>query len=123
MKKFTGVCLITRDVPRLGAFYRDLLEVEMQGDQVHAELFTEGAGLFIFSEDGMEQMAPRSMQGAGHGSFTIEFQVEDVDKEAGRLLRMGVPIVKQPTTYSWGRRAVWFRDPDGNIVNFYQIVK
>ena len=119
MKKFTGLCLITPDVLRLSAFYRDLLEVEMQGDQVHAELATQGAGLYVFAENGMEQMAPRSMQGAGHGSFTIEFQVEDVDSEHERLLKMGVPIVKPPTTYPWGRRAVWFRDPDGNIVNFY----
>jgi len=123
MRKFTGLCLITRDVLRLSAFYRDLLEVEMHGDQVHAELFTQGAGLAIFAEDGMEQMAPHSMQGAGYGSFTIEFQVENVDREAERLLRMGVPIIKQPTTYPWGRRSTWFRDPDGNIVNFYEVVK
>ena len=30
-----------------------------------------------------------------------------------------MPIVKPPTTQPWGRRSVWFRDPDGNIVNFY----
>jgi len=123
MKKFTGLCLITRDVLKLSAFYRDLLGVELQGDQVHAELFTQGAGLAIFAEDGMEQLAPGSMQSAGHGSFTIEFQVEDVDQEYVRLLQMGVSIVNPPTTYPWGRRAVWFRDPDGNIVNFYMVVK
>jgi len=123
MRKFTGICLITRDVLRLSTFYRDVLEVEMQGDQVHAELLTEGAGLAIFTEDGMEQMAPHSMQGAGHGGFTIGFQVEDVDREYERLLKMGVPIVKPPATYPWGSRSAWFRDPDGNIVDFYQIVK
>lgn len=63
------------------------------------------------------------MQDAGHGSFTIEFQVEDVDIEYEHLLNMGVPIVNPPTTYPWGRRAVWFRDPDGNIVNFYMVIK
>ncbi len=123
MKKLTGLCLITHDVLRLSTFYRDLLQVEMQGDQIHSELFTQGAGLYIFLETQMEQMAPGSLQGAGHGSFTIEFQVEDVDLEYERILKMGAPIVKPPTTYPWGRRAVWFRDPDGNIVNFYKVVK
>jgi uncharacterized glyoxalase superfamily protein PhnB len=123
MKKFTGMCLITHQVLRLSLFYRDLLGVEMQGDQTHAELFTQEAGLSIFSAEGMEQLAPASMQGAGHGSFTLEFQVEGVDREYERLLEMGVPIVKPPTTYPWGRRATWFRDPDGNIVNFYEIVR
>ena len=123
MKELTGLCLITHDVLRLSTFYRDLLQVELQGDQIHSELFTQGAGLYIFLETQMEQMAPGSLQGAGHGSFTIEFQVEDVDLEYERILKMGAPIVKPPTTYPWGRRAVWFRDPDGNIVNFYRVVK
>jgi uncharacterized glyoxalase superfamily protein PhnB len=123
VKELTGLCLITHDVLGLSIFYRDLLQVEMQGDQVHTELFTQGAGLYIFLETQMEQMAPGSLQGAGHGSFTIEFQVEDVDLEYERILKMGVPIVKPPTTYPWGRRAAWFRDPDGNIVNFYTVIK
>ena len=38
-------------------------------------------------------------------------------------LAVGALIVKPPTTYPWGRRAVWFLDPDGNIVNFYKVVK
>jgi catechol 2,3-dioxygenase-like lactoylglutathione lyase family enzyme len=36
-----------------------------------------------------------------------------------RLLTEGVEIVKPPTTQPWGRRSVWFRDPDGNVVSFY----
>ena len=52
----------------------------------------------------------------------IEFEVEDVDQEFERLQAMNVEIVKPPTTQPWGRRSVWFRDPDGNIVNFYASV-
>jgi predicted enzyme related to lactoylglutathione lyase len=109
-------------VPRLSAFYQEILGVAGEGDQTHVELFTQGAGMAIFSEAGMEGLAPNSMQGAGHGSFTLDFQVEDVDLEFERLQKMGVTIVKPPTTYPWGSRATWFRDPDGNIVNFYQVV-
>lgn len=123
MKNLTGICLITPDVPRLSAFYRDILQVEMEGDATHVELFTQGAGMAIFSTQGMEGLAPGSMQGAGHGSFTIEFQVESADAEFERLKKSGVTIIKPPTSYPWGRRAVWFRDPDGNIVNFYEVLK
>jgi hypothetical protein len=75
MKNFTGLCLITKDVFSLSTFYRDLLGVEMLGDPIHVKLFTQGAGLYIFSEAQMDLMAPGLLQGAGHGSFTIEFQV------------------------------------------------
>ncbi len=67
-------------------------------------------------------MAPGSMEGAGCGSFTIDLEVPDVDQEYEHLTYMGVPCVKPPETYPWGRRSAWFRDPDGNIVNCYSRV-
>ena len=73
----------------------------------------------IFSTDGMEKMAPGSTHETGSGSCNIEFEIEDVDGEHRRLTKMGVPIVKPPTTQPWGRRSFWFSDPDGNTVNFY----
>ena len=76
----------------------------------------------LFSSLGMEEMAPGSMLGVGYGGLTLEFQVEDVDQETARLTSLHVPLVKPPLTYPWGRRSAWFRDPDGNILNFYSIV-
>lgn len=63
-------------------------------------------------------MAPGSMENYGHGGFTIEFEVENVDDEYGRLKGLNVSIVKAPTVQPWACRSVWFRDPDGNTVNF-----
>lgn len=118
--RFNGICLVSRNVKRLREFYESALRVEAEGDDIHVKLETAGAVLSIFSESGMEQMAPGSMKDYGHGGFTTEFEVENVDDEYQRLKSMDVPIVKMPTTQKWGRRSVWFRDPDGNIVNFYQ---
>ncbi|MGW0420296.1 VOC family protein [Streptomyces sp. NPDC003015] len=39
-----------------------------------------------------------------------------------RLAAQGVEVLKPPTSQPWGRRSVWLRDPDGNIVNLYQEV-
>ncbi len=120
--KFAGICLITTSVPLLTQFYTQVLGVPAEGDESHAELQTAGASIAIFSIDGMEQMAPQSMQGAGHGSFTIGIQVDDVDAEYERLSRLGVEIVKLPASYPWGSRSFWFRDPDGNIVDFFALL-
>jgi uncharacterized glyoxalase superfamily protein PhnB len=35
---------------------------------------------------------------------------------------MGIKMVKPPQTHPWGARAFWFRDPDGNIVDFFSRV-
>ena len=117
--RFAGVCLITRNVSNLAAFYKKVLGVTAEGDDSHIELHTEEAVMTIFSVDGMESLAPQSMQGAGTGSFTIGFEVEDVDAEYEKLSVLGVEFVKLPTIHPWGTRSFWFRDPDGNIVNFF----
>ncbi|MBN1976763.1 MAG: VOC family protein [Anaerolineae bacterium] len=117
--KFAGICLITDNVPALADFYAKVLGVKAEGDGVHAELNTEGAGMAIFSAEGMESMASHSMQGAGRGSFTTMFEVKDVDAEYERLKALGVEFVMLPTTHPWGARSFWFRDPDGNIVDFF----
>lgn len=116
--KLTGVCLVTNDVTALSEFYSRVLCVPVEGDHIHAELKTEGAGMAIFSAVEMENMAPGSMHGAGGGNFTITFAVEDVDAEYARLKAMDIEFVKLPTTHPWGWRSFWFRDPEGNIVNF-----
>jgi uncharacterized glyoxalase superfamily protein PhnB len=120
--KFTGICLITRNVPTLADFYVRVLNAHSQGDETHVDLQVEGAGITIFSYEGMEGMAPHSMNGAGCGSITIGIEVEDVDVEYERLITLGVDILKPPATYPWGARSIWFRDPDRNIVDFYQII-
>ncbi|MBN1249231.1 MAG: VOC family protein [Anaerolineae bacterium] len=119
--RFTGICLITKDVRVLADFYTKVLGVEAVGDGTHVELRTQGAGLAIFSVEGMEQMAPGSMRGAGTGSIAIELEVADVDAEYERLKALGVVFVKPPQTHPWDARSFWFRDPDGNIVDFYMV--
>lgn len=120
--EFMGICLITKNVPALVEFYCKILKVEAEGDEVHAELKTEGASLTIFSEKGMEKMAPNSMVKAGHGNFTIGIKVKNIDDEFESLRDLGVEFVKLPETYSWGCRSFWFRDPDGNIINFMSVL-
>jgi catechol 2,3-dioxygenase-like lactoylglutathione lyase family enzyme len=117
--KFYEVCLITGNVPALADFYARVLGNTAKGDEQYAELNTDGALLAIFSINGMERMAPHSMQGAGYGSITLGFEVQDVDAEYERLKTLGVEFVLLPTTHPWGARSFWFRDPDGNIVDFF----
>jgi catechol 2,3-dioxygenase-like lactoylglutathione lyase family enzyme len=119
MRRFNGICVITNNVRQLREFYEHVLQVQAEGDDTFVAIPTTGATLSIFSEQGMEHMAAGSMKQAGNGRYTLEFEVADVDMEYERLRAMNIPIVKPPSTQSWGRRSVWFRDPDANIVNFY----
>ena len=116
--KFSGICLITEDVSALAGFYERIFNCQAEGDQAHAEIKIGGVEITIFSKAGMERLAPGSMEHAGYGSFTMGFAVDDVDAEYKRLSALGVEIVKNPTTHPWGCRSLWFRDPDGNLIDF-----
>ncbi len=117
--RLAAVGLITDDVPRLRAFYEAVLQRAAQGDDQYCYFQTETFQLSIGSTSGTEGMAPGSTRGTGTGRCVLEAQVEDADEEYRRVLALGAPIVMPPTTQPWGLRAVWFRDPDGNVVDFF----
>ena len=124
--RITGICLITPDVPRLCHFYARLLHGEPtpeSGETFAALALPVGdIALSFFTEEGMERMAPGIMAGAGRGAHTLEIRLDSdaaVDAAHDRLRREGVPVAKPPSTQPWGRRSVWVRDPDGNLVNLY----
>ncbi len=119
MKSLNSVCLITPDVQRLRAFYQSVLDVSAEGDDTFTTFSTPGAALTLFSTQGLDEMVSGLMAGSGVGNCFLEFEVEDVDKDYERLKALNVTVVKPPTTQPWGVRSVWFRDPNGNLVNFY----
>ena len=54
---------------------------------------------------------------------SLEFEVADVDQEYSRLQTIVKHWVKPPTAQPWGTRSIYFRDPDGNLIDFYAWVK
>jgi predicted enzyme related to lactoylglutathione lyase len=121
--KYSGICLITQNVPKLVNFYKKVFTTDSEGDDIHADLNIGGLNLSIYSEKGMENLAPNSMKGAGNGKFTIGFEVDDIESEYLRIKELGVHFIIQPTTFPWGSRAFWFRDPDRNIIDIFSKIK
>lgn len=115
-----NACVITDNVKRLVEFYEPILAAKAKwsgGD--YAELATGIGVLAIFSSPAQEKYIPGSADPAKNRSLILEFRVADVDAEYRRLQGMVKTWVKPPTTQPWGTRSIYFRDPDGNLVNFF----
>ena len=56
--RFTGICLVTHDVPRLVAFYRKVLRLPHEEGNIFEFIPVDGAMLSIYHAKGMEEMAP-----------------------------------------------------------------
>ena len=116
----TNTCLITNNVKRLVDFYEPILAVRAKWSGKDYAEFPTGVGvLTIFSEEAQERYIPGSTQAAKNKSVVLEFRVADVDQQYRRLQSEVKTWVKPPTTQPWGTRSIYFRDPDGNLVDFY----
>jgi len=78
--------------------------------------------LSIFSYRAQEKYIPGSAVAEKNRSVILEFRVANVDAEYRRLQGLVKTWVKPPTTQPWGSRSIYFRDPDGNLVDFYTLV-
>jgi len=124
--KFTHVCLITKRLEHLRDFYREVLQLEPKIYQEdYLEFPLDGAVLSIYKQEALEKAVPGAMQAGANKSVMLEFQVPEVDQQYARLKRLhiGIDWVMPPTTFPWGNRSIYFRDPEGNMVNLYSVVK
>ncbi|MFE9058877.1 VOC family protein [Streptomyces mutabilis] len=115
-----SIRVITSDVDRLVDFYERVTGVRANRyTEDFAELRTASGTLAIGSTRTVPLFAPGSARPAANRSAVIEFRVDDVDAVHRDLAGFLDDIVKEPTTMPWGNRAFLFRDPDGNLVNFF----
>ncbi|MFF3001070.1 VOC family protein [Streptomyces sp. NPDC057950] len=117
---FVSVRIITGGVARLVDFYERATGVSAAwSNEDFAEIRTASATLAIGSTRTVPLFAPGSARPADNHSVIIEFLVDDVDRTHKNLTDFVTDFVNEPTTMPWGNRALLFRDPDGNLVNFF----
>ncbi|MFD4715455.1 VOC family protein [Streptomyces sp. NPDC058430] len=117
---FVSIRIITSNVARLVEFYEKATGVPATwATEDFAELRTPSATLAIAGTRTVPLFAPGSAHPADNHSVIIEFLVDDVDRVHVNLTGLVSDFVNEPTTMPWGNRALLFRDPDGNLVNFF----
>ena len=117
---FASIRVITNDVRRLVGFYELATGLPARwATDDFAELVTPSCTLAIASTRTMQLFGTGAARPADNHSVIIEFRVDDIDKEYEKLKDVVGAFVQEPTTMPWGNRSVLFRDPDGNLVNFF----
>jgi uncharacterized glyoxalase superfamily protein PhnB len=111
--------LVTKDVPTLAQFYSELLGTMPLGSEEYVELQTGSCVLSIVSKRSVDIFSAGAAEPAANRSVIIDFEVEDVDREYSRLENLVREFVLRPTDQPWGNRSMLFRDPDGNLINFF----
>jgi predicted enzyme related to lactoylglutathione lyase len=100
-------------------FYSTITGIVPVGIEDYAEFETATGILAISSKRGVDIFNAGAAEPAANRSVIIEFEVEDVDRERSRLDRIVGEFVMEPTNQPWGSRSMLFRDPEGNLINFF----
>ncbi|WGS54306.1 VOC family protein [Paraburkholderia sp. D15] len=115
---FVSTRIITDDIERLVQFYENIGLTATWYTPDFVELSSPSCTLAIGSTRTMALFGAGAATPASNRSMIVEFRVDDVDAEYRKLEKL-ITFVQAPTTQPWGNRSLLFRDPDGNLINFF----
>lgn len=124
--RLVSIDLTTDNLQPMVDFYEKILQIKPTWYGTgYVDFVTPVCRLSVQKSDNINfhqnYTGPKIVTGGSNRSLIIVFQVDDVEAQNKRLQAMGdIEWVKPISTQTWGYRSIWFRDPDGNIVNFYQ---
>ncbi len=111
-----SVIIWTEDVNRLLPFYRDVLGLK-------PEIEAEGFVIFEASTGAQLALGAHSdVQGRSRDPYRVmvDLQVDDCQAEYERLSKEGVEFIREPSKED-GAIIATLRDPDGNLLQLFQM--
>lgn len=115
-----SIRLIASDMRGMVGFYETVTGLAATWyTEDFAELATASGVLAIASKGTMDRFGAGAAHPADNRTAILEFRVADVDADYARLHQTVGDFVQAPTTQPWGNRSLLFRDPEGNLINFF----
>ncbi len=117
------VVLLCEDLARARQFYLDVMKFRIERETPRWVSFHVGSGLLC--------LRPRMLEGsfqdgpgapAGSASVQLAFRVAppEIDEIQAELAAAGIELMGPPRDIpAWGHRAIFFRDPEGNVIEIY----
>ncbi|WP_322174668.1 VOC family protein [Acutalibacter caecimuris] len=114
MARLRCINIVSLAPEKLAAFYGQVLDASANQLVPGRWELPVGETTLVFTATQEKPVIPPDSCG-------LEFEAPDVDATYARLTGLGIEM-EPPVTYPWGWRAIGFRDPDGNYINFVQYV-
>ena len=112
--------LFARDWAAMRKFYAEVMRFDVYHEIADNWIeFRVGGNILALAKPGL--IVPDQPPPAGAASVQLAFRVrrEEVDAAEAALRADGVTIVSPATDQRWGHRTMFFRDPDGNLLEIY----
>jgi catechol 2,3-dioxygenase-like lactoylglutathione lyase family enzyme len=112
--------IFVREMDAMRHFYEDILGFplrrELSPDWIEYRVGDNTLALARPSRTAADVPTP-----SGSASLQLAFKVSalEVDQCADELVRQGVELLSPPTDQAFGHRTLFFRDPDGNLLEMF----
>jgi catechol 2,3-dioxygenase-like lactoylglutathione lyase family enzyme len=112
--------IFVRDMAAMRRFYEDILGFhltrELSPGWIEYRVGDNTLALARPSRTAADAPTPR-----GSASLQLAFRVSvpEVDQCAEELVQQGVKLLSPPTDQAFGHRTLFFRDPDGNLLEVF----
>jgi catechol 2,3-dioxygenase-like lactoylglutathione lyase family enzyme len=112
--------IFVRDMAAMRRFYEEILGFHLVRELSPGWIeYRVGSNTLALARPG--RTASDAPVPSGTASLQLAFKVSapDVDRCADELVRQGIALVAPPTDQVFGHRTVFFRDPDGNLLEVF----
>jgi catechol 2,3-dioxygenase-like lactoylglutathione lyase family enzyme len=112
--------IFVRDMAAMRRFYEGVLRFSLTRELSAGWIeYQIGSNTLALARPG--RTAKDAPTPAGSASLQLAFKVaaDDVDRCADELVRHGIDLLEPPTNQPFGHRTLFFRDPDGNLLEVY----
>ncbi len=112
--------IFARDFQRMRTFYENVMRFP-----VHEELgpswiaYRVGSNVLALTERGLMFQDPPTPSGALSLQLAFRVSPADIERCALELEFAGVVLERALEDQAWGHRTIFFRDPDGNVLEIY----
>ena len=112
------VILLCEDMAQMKFFYHELLGFPIKHNSMDWIELHAGPVLLTLRKRGRPYDGPKAYGSAG---VQLAFRVapQEVQEWFGELLQKDVNILEPPRDWDYGHRTLFFKDPEGNILEIY----
>ena len=111
------VILLCEDLARMKSFYHETLGFPIERDWAGWIELRAGSVLLTLRPRGRTYDGPASLSAGVQLAFRVA--PSDVQSCYDELLQKGVEILEPPRDHDYGHRTLFFKDPEGNILEIY----
>jgi catechol 2,3-dioxygenase-like lactoylglutathione lyase family enzyme len=112
--------IFVRDMAAMRRFYQDILGFELLRELSPGWIeYRVGPNTLALARPSLTAADTPTPSGSAALQLAFKVSAADVDQCAEELRRKGIELVSPPTDRTFGHRTLFFRDPDGNLLEVY----